>query len=241
MMNLLNAKSPSIEGDSFRSLVEQAALGIEQVSLDDRLLDVNPALARMLGYEPAELRGRAISDISHPDYATETADLNRQLLVGKIPSFTVEKRYLCKDGHSIWVKVTASLAREANGVPAYRIAIVEDIDHRKLAEAQRLADEAKYRATVDTAVDAIAVIDERGIIQSFNRAAEKLFGYVAEEVVGQNVRVLMPEPHRGAHDEYLENYRLTGQKRTARCSPSSYRSRNGVQISGCISPASCAT
>jgi two-component system, sensor histidine kinase len=107
--------------------------------------------------------------------------------------------------------MTASLAREGNGAPAYRIAIVEDIDHRKLAEAQRLADEAKYRATVDTAVDAIAVIDERGIVQSFNRSAEKLFGYMAQEVVGQNVRMLMPEPHRGAHDNYLGNYRITGQ------------------------------
>ena len=83
--------------------------------------------------------------------------------------------------------------------------------NRKLAEAQRLADEAKYRATVDTAVDAIAVIDERGIVQSFNRSAEKLFGYTAQEVVGQNVRILMPEPHCGAHDDYLGNYRLTGR------------------------------
>jgi len=128
MINLLNAESPAIAGDGFRSLVEQAALGIEQVSLDDRLLEVNPALATMLGYEPAELRGRPVSDITHPDYMTETTDLTGQLVDGTIPSFTVEKRYLRKGGHAIWVKVTASLAREANGAPAYRIAIVEDID-----------------------------------------------------------------------------------------------------------------
>jgi PAS domain S-box-containing protein len=107
--------------------------------------------------------------------------------------------------------VTASLARESGGAPAYRIAVVEDIDHRKLGEARRQADEARYRATVDTAVDAIAVIDERGIVQSFNRSAERLFGYLTEEIVGQNVRMLTPEPHRGAHDDYLANYRRTGQ------------------------------
>jgi PAS domain S-box-containing protein len=197
-------------GDPFRALVEQAAIGIEQVSLDDRVLDVNPVLAAMLGYEPEELRDRAIADITHPDDVFECMGLHRRLIDGAIPSYTVEKRYLRKDGHPIWVKVTASLARDASGTPAYRIAVVEDIDNRKLAEARRQADEAKYRAIIDTAVDAIAVIDERGIVQAFNRSAEKLFGYLAEEIVGKNVRVLMPEPHRSAHDDYLANYRRTG-------------------------------
>jgi len=76
---------------------------------------------------------------------------------------------------------------------------------------RRQADEAKYRAIVDTAVDAIAVIDESGIVQSFNRSAEEIFGYSAAEVVGQNVRLLMPDPDRSAHDGYITNYRRTGQ------------------------------
>jgi len=134
-----------------------------------------------------------------------------QLISGAIPSYTLEKRYLRKDGQPIWVKVTASAARDTAGFAAYRIAVIEDINHRKLAEGRRQADEAKYRAIVDTAVDAIAVIDESGVIQSFNRSAEDIFGYPAAEVVGQNVRVLMPEPDRGRHDGYLANYRRTGQ------------------------------
>ncbi len=192
-------------------LVEQAAIGIEQVSLDEQVLDVNPVLAAMLGYEPVELRGRPLASITHPDYIAESTLLHRRLIDGRIPSYTVEKRYLHKDGRPIWVRVTASLARRASGTPTYRIAVVEDIDHHKHAEARRQADEAKYRAIVDTAVDAIAVIDERGIIQAFNRSAEKLFGYLSDEIVGQNVAVLMPEPDRSLHDSYLANYRRTGQ------------------------------
>ncbi|HYD99178.1 MAG TPA: PAS domain S-box protein, partial [Alphaproteobacteria bacterium] len=74
-------------------------------------------------------------------------------------------------------------------------------------------DEARYRAIVDTAVDAIAVIDEQGTIWSFNPAAERTFGYSATEAIGQNVRLLMPAPYHGDHDRYLGNYRETGRRK----------------------------
>ncbi|MGC2857607.1 PAS domain S-box protein [Novispirillum sp. DQ9] len=81
------------------------------------------------------------------------------------------------------------------------------------ARRRARADSAKYQAVVDTAVDPIAVIDQRGIVQSFNRAAESTFGYSAAEVVGRNVSMLMSAPHAANHDGYLRRYLATGEAR----------------------------
>ena len=71
--------------------------------------------------------------------------------------------------------------------------------------------EARLRAVLNTAVDGIVTIDGDGIIESFNPAAERIFGYTADEVMGRNVSMLMPPPHQERHDEYLRNFLRTGK------------------------------
>ncbi len=80
--------------------------------------------------------------------------------------------------------------------------------------ANELGDKIEYiKAIVDTVVDGIITIDELGIILSLNPAAERIFGYSAEEVTGKNVSILMPEPYRSAHDKYLSSYKNTGERK----------------------------
>jgi two-component system, LuxR family, sensor kinase FixL len=90
---------------------------------------------------------------------------------------------------------------------------IEDDTPRKAAEESRRKGDVHIRAIVENAAEGIITIDEQGSVQSFNRAAERMFGYRPEEVVGQNVKLLMPAPYRDEHDRYLANYAATGVKK----------------------------
>jgi two-component system, LuxR family, sensor kinase FixL len=79
--------------------------------------------------------------------------------------------------------------------------------------SQAAAREAHLRSILDTVPEAMIVIDERGLMQSFSSAAERLFGYSAEEVIGRNIKMMMPAPYRDDHDAYLGRYLRTGEKR----------------------------
>jgi len=93
---------------------------------------------------------------------------------------------------------------------------VNDSDENAKGSGMRSAlqeREARLRSILETAPDAIIVIDDRGIMESYSAAAERLFGFTAEEAIGQNVSILMPAPYRERHDGYLNHYLDTGERR----------------------------
>jgi PAS domain S-box-containing protein len=84
---------------------------------------------------------------------------------------------------------------------------------RRHAEEELRNSESRNRTVLETAVDAIVTIDEKGTVETFNQAAERIFGYARSEVVGRNVKILMTAPDREAHDGYLARYRVTGERK----------------------------
>jgi PAS domain S-box-containing protein len=89
--------------------------------------------------------------------------------------------------------------------------ILHDLTRRADLEGALGASEARWRAIIDSAVDGIVMIDAHGRVEAFNRAAERLFGYTLDEVLGRNVDMLMPSPYREEHDTYLSRYLATGR------------------------------
>jgi PAS domain S-box-containing protein len=113
--------------------------------------------------------------------------------------------------HSRWFVVKVTCFESPDGL---RVVVAhENITALKQSEEALRQSEAQIRAVLDTAVDSIISITEQGTIISFNSAAERLFGYRAEEVRGQNVTVLMPPPYHEEHDRYLTQYLLTDEKK----------------------------
>jgi PAS domain S-box-containing protein len=117
-------------------MFEQANVGIVQASAEGRLLIVNPGFCKIVGYPEGEARGMMIRDLTHRDDYEKEEELTRRLMAGEISGYTLEKRYLHKDGPLVWGQMTATLVRRASGEPYYMLAIVEDISERKRAEEE---------------------------------------------------------------------------------------------------------
>ncbi|MEW6613383.1 MAG: PAS domain S-box protein [Pseudomonadota bacterium] len=169
--------------ERFRATFEQAGVGIAHTGIDGRVLRVNPKLCDMLGYRADELLQMTFMDVTHPDDLPEDIRLIDQLMAGEMQKLTREKRYLRKDGGVVWGSLTLSVARDAAGVPLYRIAVVEDISERKRVEDTLRESEALFRATFNQAAFGMAHADPQGNFLQVNQKLCDTLGYAVEELL----------------------------------------------------------
>lgn len=132
-----------------RITFEQAAVGIAHVAADGRWLRVNDRLCDIVGYTREEMMGLRFYDVTRPDDMNLTQVLIRQILAGVADSFSEEKRYIRKDGSTLWVHLTVSLVRNAEGEPRFFVAVTQDINARKEVEQRLRQSEAEARARAD--------------------------------------------------------------------------------------------
>jgi PAS domain S-box-containing protein len=136
----------------FRNILNNVPIGVVYTDLRGNVLQTNPRFCELTGYSADELLGMPSLDFTHPDDIRQDAELSRQLVTGEIPLYRRNKRYIARDGHTLWVQSTVSLLRDEQGEPRRIVGAVEDItDHMKLAEAQqaRAAAEASNHAKSD--------------------------------------------------------------------------------------------
>jgi len=198
----------------YRAVVDTAVDGIVVINRTGSIRSVNQATERIFGYTARELVGNNVSMLMPQPYAGEHDGYLANYLgtgIKQIIGIGREVAGRRKDGSVFPMDLSVGEARDGDE-PIF-IGIIRDITERKTAENALRESELRLRSILDTVPDAIIVIDADGVVESFSPAAERLFGYTPDEVIGHNVKMLMPSPYRDAHDGYLARYRRTGERR----------------------------
>ena len=200
--------------ERFRQLVQGAKdYAIIMLDPQGRVVSWNTGAELIKGYKENEILGQHFSRF-YPEADTSAGRPAKELETAAHEGRAEAEGWrVRKDGTQLWANVVITALKDDDGQLTGYAKVTRDMTERKRAEAQLLDSEARTRAILAAAVDAIIIIDERGTIESLNVAAEKLFGYTPAEMIGQNVKMLMPAPYKAEHDGYLKNYTTTGQKK----------------------------
>jgi len=177
--------------DRFRTAFEDAPYGMCMVALDGRFLHANAALCGMLGYTQEELLAGAWQQITHKEDLERSKQAAVRFIQGEIRTADMEKRYIRKDGETLWARVRIIAARDSSGSLSHFITQIEDITARRLAEERLRASEERYRELFENASDLVYTLGIDLSITSFNRLAEQTMGFSRGEATGMNLCDLM--------------------------------------------------
>jgi PAS domain S-box-containing protein len=194
----------------FRTTFENAAVGIAHVGLDGQWLRVNDRLTEIVGYTKNELLGLTFGDITHPDDLEADWAKVRQLVAGEIDSYSMEKRYICKNRKQKWVNLTVALVRDEKGKPQFFVSVVEDIQARKEAEKALRDSEAALRSFYECSPLLIGIVeipeDNSEIYHLYDSpATERLFGLKRGQTAGKAASKLGSPPD--VLKEWIKQYR----------------------------------
>ncbi len=196
----------SVLGSSLeRQALEQAIEAVVTINPQNKIVFFNAAAEQLWGLKRSEVMGRNVKILVPPHLQAGHDGLinaNRQGAKDKIVGTSRDIELERRDGTKLWVNL--ALSRVKSGSKVYYTAFVKDVS------AEREARETT-RQILDQALDAVVSINDQNIITYVNRSAEQLWGYSAEEVVGQNVKMLVPSEFRANHDNYVNANRTTGQ------------------------------
>lgn len=183
---------------------------VKLVDLEGNILFWNEGGAEVFGYTPEEMMGKKVWTL-YPERVEETfvQELNLLKTGGDIHE---QFKGIHKDGSTIWLDVRRKMFEDENGRQII-LGTASDITAEIEAKKELSRSKKRLQEILDNAVEGIITIDIHANIESFNKAAEEIFGYSQEEVLGENIKILMPPPYSEEHNDYMKNYLETGERK----------------------------
>ncbi len=211
----------------FKSVFEEAHLGIVITSPSYKFERANPAFCRMMGYSEEELTSMTFADITHPEHLDQDRRLVGQVGRGELPFYQTEKRYIGKNGQVLWGSLLVSSIRDERGDLRYYLSMVNDITERKRAEAELRAERDLSESMFRTAQVIMLMLDVDGRIVTFNPYMAELCGYRPEEARGRDwFETFLPEDCR---DRVRQTFATVIEKHETRGGQNPIITRDGRQ------------
>ena len=195
----------------FKAVFDNAAIGVAMMTLDRRIVQVNPTVTRITGYSPEEMFAINPTDMVLPEDRAIDREQFLDLVAGRRDQYLIEKRYIRRDGALFWGRINFALVRDAQGDPLYIVGMIEDITEEKESRQTLAESEARFRTLYDSAEMGIVLVDlgsqgnqpldearfnQLVANQRLNPAMQRMFGYTAEEMQQTAIASLIyPEDH----------------------------------------------
>lgn len=184
---------PVLQESGFRQLFEHCPVGVIIYTLDRRIALANPAFHDLLGYSPGELTAKHWTELTHPDDVMPQESRMGGMLSGE--SFTSRKRYLSRDGQTVWADVFGSLIRDDEGQPSHYVGIIVDCGKKVAAESALRESEALFRSLVENIPDGIARFDREHRLLFVDHTSSKNFGLDGSSSLGVRLEELGLPPN----------------------------------------------
>ena len=197
--------------------IARAAAGIAHVNADGQFIRVNDELCNLLGYSATELLTMRFQQLTHPMDLSRDQGLLHEVLQGRRQSYTLEKRYLHKNGQIIWARLSVALIAETENSEPFFVSVIQDISDVKLTQMKLEESELRFRTLLDS-MPTISVqgYDEEGKTLYWNKGSEKVYGYSRNEAVGRNLLdLIIPEKMQEGVREAINLMASSGEARHA--------------------------
>jgi len=213
-----------------QAILDSANFTIISTDTEGVIQTFNKGAQELLGYSESEVVGKLTPALFHDadEVVNHAKALSKELNENIEPGFEVfvhkarhgigvadenQWVYIDKDGNRIPVMLSVTALRSHKGEITGFLGIGSDISERRLAEQEQKNSQNRTRAIFENVIDSIITINNKGLIETANPATVNIFGYNLDEMIGQNVKMLMPAPYHNEHDGYLTRYQSTGEAR----------------------------